>query len=185
MSQNGRTDSSQHATAIKRLRICTGSSQQAIAIKRLRMHRQFTASDCNHRQVHRKVLLYVPASVPMLRPVSTFAREREQKKEKLIGQLGCRTRQYVTRPCTRTRCARGYTVHLCRNSLFTPSPRKSNHWSLVVNRSCNLSRMVLVSALALVVHATCGCCCTCIQCPCAGIRCSRPHRGSRTAGCWT
>ena len=147
-------------------------------MKRLRMHRQLTANDCNHRQVHRKVLLYVPASVPMLRPVSTFAREREQRKEKLIGQLGCRTRQYVTRPCTRTRCARGYTVHLCRNSLFTPSPRKSNHGLLDVNRNRNCSRMVLVPALALVAHAA-------IQCTYAGTHCSRPRRGSRTTGCWT
>ena len=182
MSQNGRTGSrsacncNQEFTAREGQRTVDG--MQLRTVDGVQLQSKVQARDCKHRQVHFCVC-------HVLRPVSTFAREREQRKEKLIGQLGCRTRQYVTGPCTRTRCARGYTVHLCRNSLFTPSPRKSNHWSLVVNRSCNLSRMVLVSALALVVHATCGCCCTCIQCPCAGIRCSRPHRGSRTAGCWT
>ena len=169
-------------------------STGALPEKAADMHRQFTASDCNqkaadmHRRIFSKRLQSQTGAsesatvrscvCPHVETCLDICTREGTKERKLIGQLGCRTRQYVTRPCTRTRCARGYTVHLCRNSLFTPSPRKSNHGLLDVNRNRNCSRMVLVPALALVAHAT-------IQCPSAGTQCSRPHRGSRTTGCWT
>ena len=110
---------------------------------------KFTARACKHRQVHFCVC-------HVLRPVSTFAREREQKKRKI---------NWPVRLSNQAICYWSLHSHSLRKQLNSApmpelivhaSPRKSNHWSLVVNRNRNFGRMVLVPALALVAHAGCA-----------------------------
>ena len=112
-------------------------------------NQKFTARDCKHRQVHFCVC-------HVLRPVSTFAREREQKKRKI---------NWPVRLSNQAICYWSLHSHSLRKQLNSApmpelivhaSPRKSNHWSLVVNRNRNFGRMVLVPALALVAHAGCA-----------------------------